>query len=100
MIYKLLCIYSQKVRSPTYRVLNDGVEVLYLIWGSTGWSEWENHSSKNASLALAYSKARNRSRRVLEHLFRTHSYEVFESIINCWNQGYDVCISSSSIQIC
>lgn len=36
-------------------------------------------------LSLICTKTRTRCRRVLEHLFRLHSAEVLESIVECWN---------------
>lgn len=43
-------------------------------------------ASREESLALIYSRARNRSRRVLEHLFRAHSTEVLEAVVDCWQE--------------
>ena len=33
-----------------------------------------------------------RCRRVLEHLFRVQSAEVFESIVDCWSKDLPVCV--------
>ncbi|KAJ3723564.1 Dopey, N-terminal-domain-containing protein [Lentinula guzmanii] len=74
------------VRSPAYHVLNEGVRVLYLIWGTLEWTEPEATTSRNESLALIYSRTRIRCRRVLEHIFRVQSAEVFESIVDCWDR--------------
>ena len=41
-------------------------------------------AAKEESLALIYTRARNRSKRVLEHLFRAYSTEVLEVIVDCW----------------
>ncbi|KAJ7742186.1 Dopey, N-terminal-domain-containing protein [Mycena olivaceomarginata] len=63
-------------KSPGYRSLHEGVRVLYLVWSTLLWSDRETWSSKDDI----------RCRRVLEHLFRVQSAEVFESIIDCWNR--------------
>ncbi|KAJ7269339.1 Dopey, N-terminal-domain-containing protein [Mycena haematopus] len=73
-------------RSPGYRSLHEGVRVLYLVWSTLLWSDREIWSSKDDSLSLIYTRTRLRCRRVLEHLFRVQSAEVFESIIDCWNR--------------
>ncbi|KAJ7665387.1 Dopey, N-terminal-domain-containing protein [Mycena polygramma] len=73
-------------RSPGYRALHEGVRVLYLVWSTLTWSDRELWSSKDDSLSLIYNRTRLRCRRVLEHLFRVQSAEVFESIIDCWNR--------------
>ncbi|KAJ3774387.1 Dopey, N-terminal-domain-containing protein [Lentinula raphanica] len=74
------------VRSPGYHALNEGVRVLYLIWGTLEWTEPEETTSRHESLALIYNRTRTRCRRVLEHIFRVQSAEVFESIVDCWNR--------------
>ncbi|KAJ7687383.1 Dopey, N-terminal-domain-containing protein [Mycena rosella] len=73
-------------RSPGYRSLHEAVRVLYLVWSTLVWSDREVWSSKDETLALIYTRTRLRCRRVLEHLFRVQSAEVFESIIDCWNR--------------
>ncbi|KAJ7897279.1 Dopey, N-terminal-domain-containing protein [Mycena olivaceomarginata] len=73
-------------KSPGYRSLHEGVRVLYLVWSTLLWSDRETWSSKDDSLSLIYTRTRLRCRRVLEHLFRVQSAEVFESIIDCWNR--------------
>ncbi|KAJ7103154.1 Dopey, N-terminal-domain-containing protein, partial [Mycena belliarum] len=73
-------------RSPGYRSLHEGVRVLYLIWSTLLWTDREAWSSKDESLSLIYTRTRLRCRRVLEHLFRVQSAEVFESVIDCWNR--------------
>ncbi|KAF8215761.1 Dopey, N-terminal-domain-containing protein [Mycena galopus ATCC 62051] len=74
------------VRSPGYRSLHEGVRVLYLVWSTLMWSDRDIWSSKDDSLSLIYTRTRLRCRRVLEHLFRVQSAEVFESIMDCWNR--------------
>ncbi|THV06503.1 hypothetical protein K435DRAFT_960479 [Dendrothele bispora CBS 962.96] len=73
-------------RSPAYRALSEGVQVLYLVWGTLSWSDSEATSSKDESLALIHNRSRSRCRRVLEHLFRAQSAEVFECLVDCWNR--------------
>ncbi|KAJ6601434.1 Dopey, N-terminal-domain-containing protein [Mycena vulgaris] len=73
-------------RSPGYRSLHEGVRVLYLVWSTLLWSDREVWSSKDETLSVIYTRTRLRCRRVLEHLFRVQSAEVFESIIDCWNR--------------
>ncbi|TFK70447.1 hypothetical protein BDN72DRAFT_887964 [Pluteus cervinus] len=79
-------------RSIGYRTLHDGVRVLYLVWSTLDWTDPSTPTSKDASLFLIYNRTRNRCRRVLEHLFRVQSAEVFESIIDWWNRdlGFSV----------
>ncbi|KAH8835109.1 Dopey, N-terminal-domain-containing protein [Flagelloscypha sp. PMI_526] len=72
-------------RSPGYRALDEGVHILYSLWAKLGWKEPQIPSPRNESLALMHTRARTRCRRVLEHLFRVHSAEVIESIVECWH---------------
>ncbi|KAF5384809.1 hypothetical protein D9615_001099 [Tricholomella constricta] len=73
-------------RSPAYRSLDEGIRVLYLVWGTLSWTNPTSWSSKDESLSLVYNRTRIRCRRVLEHLFRVQSFEVFESIVDCWSR--------------
>ncbi|KAF7303085.1 Dopey-N domain-containing protein [Mycena kentingensis (nom. inval.)] len=73
-------------KSAGYRSLHEGVRVLYLVWSTLAWTDRELWSSKDESLSMIYNRTRLRCRRVLEHLFRVKSAEVFESIIDCWNR--------------
>ncbi|CAK5264480.1 unnamed protein product [Mycena citricolor] len=73
-------------RSAGYRSLHEAVRVLYLVWSTLAWEERSTWSSKDETLELIYSRTRLRCRRVLEHLFRVQSAEVFESIIDYWNR--------------
>lgn len=57
----------------------------------------EFSTSRDESLALICNRTRTRCRRVLEHIFRVQSAEVFESIVDCWNR--DMFVSFSSILI-
>ncbi|KAK7025465.1 hypothetical protein VNI00_015993 [Paramarasmius palmivorus] len=72
-------------RSPAYRALHDGVRVLYLIWCTLSWSNPGTPSARDEALSLIYNRTRQRCRRVLEHIFRVQSGEVFESMVECWN---------------
>lgn len=76
-------------RSPGYRALQEAVRVLYSTWGST-WSERETRASQDESLSLIFTRVRVRTRRVLEHLFRVQSAEVFEAVVECWDKNVGV----------
>ncbi|KAK0199079.1 Dopey, N-terminal-domain-containing protein [Armillaria mellea] len=84
------------VRSQGYRSLRDAVEVLYSIWGLLCWTDPESRAPKDESASLIYNRVRLRSRRVLEHLFRVQSPEVFEAIVDCWNKDVGVVMATSS----
>ncbi|KIK71711.1 hypothetical protein GYMLUDRAFT_33858 [Collybiopsis luxurians FD-317 M1] len=86
------------VRSPAYHALNEGVRVLYLIWGTLARTDPEGTRSRDESLVLIYNRTRTRCRRVLEHIFRVQSAEVFESVVDCWNRDmfeYRVSVDAS-----
>jgi hypothetical protein len=74
------------VRSPGYRSLHDGMRILFLAWAATPFPKPANWSSCDDSLSLVMSRTRLRCRRVIENLFRVHSAEVLESIIDFWNR--------------
>ncbi|CDO73123.1 hypothetical protein BN946_scf185007.g177 [Trametes cinnabarina] len=76
---------SALTTSSDYRCLHNAVRVLYAMWDRLIVPEDERWGSQEESLALIYNRARNRSRRVLEHLFRVHSSEVLEAVIDCWH---------------
>ncbi|KAI8981167.1 Dopey, N-terminal-domain-containing protein [Trametes punicea] len=73
-------------RSSDYRCLHNAVRVLYAIWDRFVITQDDRRGSQEESLSLIYVRARNRARRVLEHLFRVHSSEVLEAIIDCWHE--------------
>ncbi|KIM47693.1 hypothetical protein M413DRAFT_439360 [Hebeloma cylindrosporum] len=81
-------------RSPGYRSLDDGIRVLYSFWASLIWKTPETWSPENDSLSMIYTRTRLRCRRVLEHLFRVQSSEVFESIVDWWSR--DLTLSATS----
>lgn len=68
------------VRSSDNRTMYETVRVLYGLWDLL--------SDANEALWTfsAYSKTRMRCRKVLEHLFRAHSTEVLESVVDCWQR--------------
>ncbi|RPD65070.1 hypothetical protein L227DRAFT_519769 [Lentinus tigrinus ALCF2SS1-6] len=73
-------------RTSDHRCLHNAVRVLYAMWDKLVLPHEGDWASREESLALIYSRARNRSRRVLEHLFRAHSTEVLESVVDCWHE--------------
>lgn len=79
-----------QARSPAYRSLDEGIRVLYSIWGTLVWTNPQTWASKDESLSVIYNRTRVRCRRVLEHLFRVQSAEVFESIVDCWSKDLPV----------
>ncbi|KAK0466281.1 Dopey, N-terminal-domain-containing protein [Desarmillaria tabescens] len=84
------------VRSQGYRSLRDSVQVLYSIWGLLCWTDPEIRAPKDESTSLIYNRVRLRSRRVLEHLFRVQSSEVFEAIVDCWNRDTGITVATSN----
>lgn len=77
---------QSNARVPGYRSLDDGIRILYLIWGTMVWKPPSVWSPREESLSLIYNRTRARCRRALEHLFRVQPMEVFESIIDWWNK--------------
>ncbi|KAI0783393.1 Dopey, N-terminal-domain-containing protein [Abortiporus biennis] len=78
---------EQTVTRSDHHCLFDAIGVLYSVWSSLippqNPDEWTSHEE---SLSMIYTRSRTRCRRVLEHLFRTHSSEVLEGIIECWSR--------------
>ncbi|KAI0361079.1 hypothetical protein OH77DRAFT_1391372 [Trametes cingulata] len=72
-------------RSSDYRCLHNAVRVLYAMWDRLVVPQEGRWGSQEESLSLIYARARNRARRVLEHLFRVHSSEVLEAVVDCWH---------------
>lgn len=62
------------------------MRVLYAMWDRLVIPEASHWASREESLALIYARSRNRSRRVLEHLFRAYSTEVLEAVVDCWQE--------------
>ena len=58
--------------------------MLYALWDKLVIPADGHWASREESLVLIYTRARNRSRRVLEHLFRAYSTEVLEAVVDCW----------------
>ncbi|KZT08595.1 uncharacterized protein LAESUDRAFT_757319 [Laetiporus sulphureus 93-53] len=73
-------VTEEPLASSDYHALHEAVRVLYALWDNLAAS-----TSRLFDISI-YSKARNRSRKVLEHLFRAHSTMVLESIIDCWQR--------------
>ena len=86
-----------QARSSDNRCLHNAVQVLYAMWDKLIIPEGSHWASREESLALIYTRSRNRSRRVLEHLFRAHSSEVLEAVVDCWQEqvavGFISCLS-------
>jgi hypothetical protein len=77
-------------RSPGYHALHEGIRVLYSIWASFIWTTPQRLGPKDHTLSSIYNRTRFRCRRVLEHLFRVQSTEVFECIVDWWNRAHSV----------
>ncbi|KAI0718921.1 Dopey, N-terminal-domain-containing protein [Cerioporus squamosus] len=73
-------------KTSDYRCLHNAVRVLYAMWDKLVLPHEGDWDSRDESLVLIYSRARTRSRRVLEHLFRVHSTEVLEAVVGCWHE--------------
>ena len=78
-------------RSPGYHCLDEAVRILYAVWIMTAPAA-KGASPTAESLALIYSRVRQRTRKVLERLFRAQSGEVLESLIECWNRTDEIIV--------
>ncbi|KAH9858301.1 Dopey, N-terminal-domain-containing protein [Lenzites betulinus] len=67
------------------RCLHNAVRVLYAMWDKLIIPQDGRWGSQEESLVLIHSRARTRTKRVLEHLFRAHSSEVLEAVVDCWH---------------
>ncbi|KAI0660570.1 Dopey, N-terminal-domain-containing protein [Cubamyces menziesii] len=76
---------SAVTKSSDYRCLHNAVRVLYGMWDKLVVAPDSDWGSQEESLSLIYSRARTRAKRVLEHLFRAHSTEVLEAVVDCWH---------------
>ncbi|EIN14374.1 hypothetical protein PUNSTDRAFT_140678 [Punctularia strigosozonata HHB-11173 SS5] len=74
------------VRSASYHSLDEAVRVLYATCASLEWTDPPTWDPRSETLSVIYTRIRTRCRRVLEHLFRAHSTEVLESLIQCWSK--------------
>ncbi|KAF9011155.1 Dopey, N-terminal-domain-containing protein [Cyathus striatus] len=83
-------------RSQGYRSLDEGIRVLYSVFAASVWKSPPITASKDESLSLIFNRVRLRCRRVLEHLFRVQSAEVFESIVDCWSRNPPESIAGTS----
>ncbi|GBE77521.1 hypothetical protein SCP_0103960 [Sparassis crispa] len=77
---------GQNTKSSDYVCLHEAVRVLYSIWEGLSGPGQHTWTSREESLSLIFTRTRTRCRRVLEHLFRAHSTEVLESIVDCWHR--------------
>jgi len=81
---------STQSRSPGYRSLHEAIRVLYSAWVSLIWKAPSQWQPKDYTMAIIYNRTRLRCRRVLEHLFRVQSTEVFECIVDWWSRDQNV----------
>ncbi|OJT08448.1 Protein dopey [Trametes pubescens] len=72
-------------RSSDHRCLHNAVRVLYAMWDKLNIPQDGRWGSQEESLVLIYGRAKTRTKRVLEHLFRAHSSEVLEAVVDCWH---------------
>ncbi|KAG8740013.1 hypothetical protein FRC10_004853 [Ceratobasidium sp. 414] len=75
--------------SPTYRSLYESVGVLHSLWIASAWNPSSPPHAMDESISLTYGRARLRCRKVLERIFRVHSAEVLEIIVEYWDKGED-----------
>lgn len=80
---------STQVKAHDCRCLHEAIGVLYAVWEQleTSGLQW---GSQEESLTMIFTRSRTRCRRVLETLFRAHTLEVMESIVDCWSRGGSV----------
>ncbi len=55
------------------------------MWDKLNIPQDGRWGSQEESLVLIYGRAKTRTKRVLEHLFRAHSSEVLEAVVDCWH---------------
>lgn len=63
---------------------------MYSVWASLIWKAPEQWTPKDYTLSMIYTRTRLRCRRVLEHLFRVQSAEVFECVVDWWSRDHSV----------
>ncbi|KAG9123031.1 hypothetical protein FRC07_000333 [Ceratobasidium sp. 392] len=80
--------------SPTYRALYESVGVLHSLWIASAWNPSSPPHAMDESISLTYARSRLRCRKVLERIFRVHSAEVLEIIIECWDKGEDSIVAT------
>lgn len=71
------------------------MRVLFATWVNLVWKDSNPKRPEDDSLSMIYGRTRARCRRVLEHLFRAHSGEVFDSVIICWERDLTLYTSDS-----
>lgn len=64
--------------------MHDGVGVLYATWYLVCQNVTEGHPAFE-TLTYYFAKTSNRCRKVLERLYKSHAFEVIESLIEYWN---------------
>ncbi|KAG8769969.1 hypothetical protein FRC12_004614 [Ceratobasidium sp. 428] len=80
--------------SPTYRSLYESVGVLHSLWIASAWNPSSPPHAMDESISLTYARARLRCRKVLERIFRVHSAEVLEIIVEYWNKGDESAVTT------
>lgn len=81
---------SVQMKSFDGHCLQEAIRVAYAIWEQLVVPTQPSWGSLEESLALIYTRARARCRRVLEHLFKAHPLEVLESLVECWYRNETV----------
>lgn len=66
------------------------------MWDKLTVPQHGQWGSQEESLVLIFTRAKTRTKRVLEHLFRAHSSEVLEAVVDCW---HDQVLVSMFVQI-
>lgn len=72
--------------------MQDAIRILCAVWEQMVVPPQPRWGSQEESLALIYTRARTRCRRVLEHLFKAHPLEVLESVVECWYRNATVSV--------
>ncbi|PWZ01195.1 hypothetical protein BCV70DRAFT_199555 [Testicularia cyperi] len=68
------------------RSLRTTVAMLHRVWTSCG-SELPNVDARSLSLDNMMAKIKLRCRRALERIYRAHSAETIESLVDCWSRA-------------
>lgn len=66
------------------RSLHHTVRTLHALWVVSSRRQMPHEDARSMSMSYAFPKIKSRSRRCLEKLYRNHSGELVESLIDCW----------------